>query len=107
LKQDGIKESFYEYDWNQTPDEVKDYSLDWSKDIGSDTIPNNASSTWFVSPSSASVTATSINNGTLATVWISGGVVGQVYQVKNCIVTAAGRELTKVFRLLVVANNYL
>ncbi len=91
----------------KTPDEIKDYSLDWSKDIGSDTIPNNASSTWSVSPSSAAISASSINNGTLTSVWITGGVVGQVYHVKNCIVTAAGRELTKVFRLLVVANNFL
>jgi hypothetical protein len=91
----------------KTPDEIKDYSLDWSKDIGSDTIPNNASSTWSISPATAAVSASSVNSGTLTTVWISGGVIGQVYQIKNLIVTSAGRDLTKVFRLLVVANNYL
>lgn len=92
----------------KTPDETKDYSLDWSKDIAGDVISNSSDSTWTVSPSDASIAQSSLaSNGTLTTVWLSGGTAGQIYQVKNLIVTAAGRSLTKVFRLLVVANNYL
>jgi len=90
----------------KTPDEIKDYSIDWSKDIGTtDAIPINGSA-WSVSPASATITQSSVTGG-LATVWISGGVAGQVYEVKNLVVTSAGRSLTKAFRLLVVASNYL
>jgi hypothetical protein len=92
----------------KTPDEVKDYSLDWSKDLGTDTVANTSYSVWTVSPSDVNVTQSSIaTNGTVATVWLSGGTAGQVYHVKNTITTVAGRGLTKVFRLLVVNNNFL
>ncbi len=92
----------------KTPDEIKDYSLDWSKDIGTDVIANSANSAWTVSPSDVTITQSSLaSNGTLTTVWVSGGTIGQAYQVKNRIVTTSGRNLTKVFRLLVVGSNYL
>lgn len=91
----------------KTPDETKDYSLDWSKDIGTDVIANSSNSTWSVSPSGVNITQSSLVNGTLTTVWVSGGTVGQVYDIKNSITTTAGRELTKVFRLLVVSSNFL
>jgi hypothetical protein len=92
----------------KTPDEIKDYSLDWSKDLGTDTIPNSSDSVWTISPTGVSVTQNSVaSNSTLTTVWLSGGIVGQVYEIKNAITTAAGRELTKVFRLLVVSSNFL
>lgn len=92
----------------KTPDEVKDYSLDWSKDIGSDIITSTANSTWSVSPAGVTVTqATLAANGTLTTVWLSGGTAGQVYLVKNKITTTAGRSLSKTFRLLVMASDYL
>lgn len=92
----------------KTADEVKDYSLDWSKDIATDVISSGANSVWSVFPSGVSVNSSSLaSNGTLVTVWLSGGIVGQVYQVKNQITTTSGRNLTKVFRLLVVDNNYL
>ena len=91
----------------KTPNEIKDYSFDWSKDIEGDTI-TGGSSTWSISPSTATIAQSSVaSSGTLTTVWLSGGVIGQVYQVNNFIVTAAGRDLSKTFRLLVVANNYL
>lgn len=92
----------------KTPDETKDYSLDWSKDIGTDIIPSSGNSTWSVSPSGVTMTQSSLaGNGLLTTVWLSGGNVGQVYDVKNTITTTAGRELTKTFRLLAVSSNFL
>ena len=92
----------------KTPDEAKDYSLDWSKDIGTDVISSNTNSVWSVFPSGIAINSSSLaSNGTLVTVWLAGGVIGQVYQVKNQITTASGRNLTKVFRVLVVDNNFL
>lgn len=92
----------------KTPDENKDYSLDWSKDIATDIIASSVNSVWSVSPQGVSITQSSLaSNGSLTTVWLAGGVTGQVYMVKNVITTTSGRILTKVFRLLVVADNFL
>jgi hypothetical protein len=100
----------------KTPDEIKDFSLDWYPDIGSDVVPLSAQSTWTIIPAGPLVTQSNIGIspsnsnallGSLTTVWISGGVIGQVYQVKNSIITTSGRNLTKVMRLLVEANNVL
>jgi hypothetical protein len=101
--------------FTKTPDETKDFSLDWFKDIATDVIPSSGNSTWSISPAGPTITASSIGTspsqgalaGTLTTVWISGGVVGQVYQVQNKIVTTASRTLTKVARLLVESGNLL
>ena len=92
----------------KTPEEIKDYSLDWSKDIGTDVIANSANSVWAVSPFGITITQSSLaSNGTLTSVWVSGGVIGQVYLVRNTITTSSGRTLNKVFRLLVESNNFL
>jgi hypothetical protein len=89
----------------KAPEETKDFSLDWSKDIGTDTI---ATSTWTVSPSSAGISASSIaSNATLTTIWIAGGIAGQIYIARNIVVTANGRSMEKTLRLLVSANNYV
>ncbi|MEI6730376.1 MAG: hypothetical protein WCL30_03870 [Pseudomonadota bacterium] len=90
------------------PSEIKDYSLDWSKDIGNDVIVNNSNSVWTVSPADMTITqGTLASNSTLTTVWLSGGSVGTVYYVRNTIITTSGRNLSKVFRVLVVDNNFL
>ena len=70
------------------PAAVLDYGFDWSTDgwLGADTI---ATSTWTV-PAGLTSEATS-NTTTTATIWLSGGTVGQVYEVANKNVTAAGR----------------
>lgn len=71
------------------PSAKLDYSVDWSEwlsDIG-DTI---ATSSWAVS---SGLTKTIETNTTVsATVWLSGGIPGVIYQATNHIVTAAGRE---------------
>lgn len=94
--------------FSKTSDEIKSFSIDWSKDLAGDTIASSGNSTWTVSPTGVTIAASSINgSGTLSTVVLSGGMVGQVYDVKNFIITSAGRDLTKVVRVLIVANNYL
>jgi hypothetical protein len=89
----------------KTPEEVKDFSLDWSKDLGADTITTSA---WTISPGDPTVTQSSIAAGNMQTVaWIAGGTIGLTYDVTNTINTAGGRELTKTFRLYVTGRNYL
>jgi hypothetical protein len=83
--------------------EVKDFSINWTPDLGTDTI---SSSTFAISLPGPSITQ-STNTTTQTTVWISGGVPGTFYQVTNTIVTAGGRTLTKTFTLEVLATNNL
>ena len=71
--------------------EDKDYTLDWSKDLGSDTI---ASSSWSASPTDLVITApAATKTNTTTTVWTSGGTPWQNYLLVNAIITAGGREL--------------
>ena len=71
------------------PDAVLDYGNNWAAWLSdvSDTI---ATSTW------AAETGITIDSETetttAATVWLSGGTVGDSYDVTNSIVTAAGRK---------------
>jgi hypothetical protein len=72
----------------QDPDEALDYIRDWSTDLVGDTI---ATSTW-TAPVGITIDDDS-NTTTTATVWISGGTLGNDYDVTNRIVTAGGRTL--------------
>ena len=96
------------------PSEILDYDIDWTwrlfsaselaqaqQDAGervtiipADTIETSQ----FTLP--AGITATQSANTTTATkVWLSGGVVGQVYLVQNEIVTAGGRTMDQTVRI--------
>lgn len=70
--------------------DVKDYQRDWTKELarpdGPDTI---ATSTWIVQPGLTKNSDT--HTATTATVWLSGGVLGTEYEVRNVITTAGGR----------------
>jgi hypothetical protein len=93
----------------KTPEETKDYSLDWSQDLQGDTINTSA---WSVSPADVTVPQSTIGTGTapgntLTTVWLTGGTIGRGYDVTNTINTVGGRELTKAFRLYLTGRNYL
>lgn len=84
-----------------TPDETKDYALDWSAVIGSDSI---LSSAWTISPSTARIPG-SYFSSQKTTVILTGGIVGHVYRVRNTIITASGNHYSKTVRLLVIANE--
>lgn len=72
-------------------DEVKDFTLDWSKELATgDTI---STSTW-TAPSGITVSSQS-NTTTTTTVFLSGGTVGQRYIVTNHVVTAANPSRTE------------
>ena len=72
------------------PDEDQDYSVDWSSYLGTDTI---STSTWTI-PTGLTGGAES-KTATTTTVWLSGGVGGQEYEVLNEITTVAGRTYQK------------
>jgi len=64
-----------------------DYTVDWTTWLGADTI---STSTWTV-PTGLTKTSDT-HDGKAATIWLSGGTVGQEYTVTNHIKTASLRE---------------
>lgn len=81
----------------KAPDEVRDYSIDWStRLLTGDTI---ASSTYTLDTGITEV-STAID-GTSTVIRISGGTLGERYKVENEVVTTDGETLEEVFYLAV------
>lgn len=74
-------------EYTKSPNGKVDYQVDWESWLNGDTI---STSTWTVQSGITKVTDTKTD--TTATIWLSGGSLGQRYIVTNHIVTAAGRE---------------
>ena len=78
--------SFYLKD----PQSRVDYAMDWSGDLGAQTI---AESAWSISPEEAGgvvVDSASFDNNR-STARLSGGVIGHVYQIGNRVTLSDGR----------------
>jgi len=82
--------------FTKDPNAVLDYSIDWTRWLAGDQI---ATSEWMI-PSGLTKMADS-KTSTSATVWLSGGSVGQSYTVTNRITTAAGRTEDRSFTIRV------
>ncbi|MDX0654222.1 hypothetical protein GOL39_18295 [Sinorhizobium medicae] len=80
------------------PDEVKDYSLDWSALLVDDTI---SASTWTLASGVGLTIGASSNTDTLSTVWLSGGTAGVNYELLNRVVTTGGRTYDQTVKLKV------
>lgn len=76
------------------PDEVLDYSLDWSARLAGDTI---SSVTWTV-PAGLTRTSSQISGGTV-TAFFSGGTEGETYPIGCRVVTAGGRTMDQTVKL--------
>ena len=83
--------------YEKDPEAVKDYTLDWSDWLGTDTI---SSCTWIVP--TGIVKDSSGNTSTLTTIWLSGGTAGKRYKVYAKIVTAQGRTEVRGIEIVVV-----
>lgn len=85
-------------DWTKDPDAKLDWVFDWSAWLSpGETI---SASEFIVS---AGLTVESTTNTTIsATVWLSGGSTGQVYQVTNRITTNQNRIDDRSIRIRVV-----
>lgn len=99
------------------PDEVLDYDVDWTRrlydegelalaDAGTppETPSDTIATSTFVLPdqvgSDNPLVADSTENTTTRTkVWLSGGVIGQSYEIVNRIVTAGGRTMDQTVKL--------
>ena len=69
------------------PDSVLDYTVDWETWLDSDTI---SASSWTI-PTGLTEDSDTFGDST-ATVWLSSGTDGRIYNITNHITTAAGRE---------------
>ena len=74
------------------PNAVLDYYVDWTRWLNGDTI---ATSVWTVAAGLA--VANDTHTTTAATVWLSGGTVGETYKVTNRITTTGGRTEDRSF----------
>jgi hypothetical protein len=70
------------------PDEVGDFTIDWSGRLSGDLI---STSTWTV-PAGLTKGSDS-HDRTSTTVWLSSGVLGARYQILNRIETLGGRQM--------------
>lgn len=72
------------------PDEVLDYTIDWTARLDADTI---VTSTWIV-PTGIVKDSDSIVAGAKATlIWLHGGTIGEKYTLTNRVITVGGRTM--------------
>lgn len=70
------------------PDAILDYEFNWAPWLGTDTI---STSTWIADSGITIVPASESHTTTTTRVFISGGALGQDYNLTNRITTAASR----------------
>jgi hypothetical protein len=81
------------------PDEVLDYTVDWSDRLGADTI-NDSSWEMSADNSDDELDIDSDTNTTdSSTVWLSGGTIGVSYELTNRVVTAGGRTMDQTCKI--------
>ena len=84
---------------DKDPDEVLDYTVNWTARIDPDTI---STSTWLVP---VGITKNSDSHTTtVTTIWLSGGTIGTKYTLTNRIVTIGGRTMDQSIDIKVKAR---
>lgn len=79
------------------PDEVLDYAIDWTELLEGDTIDT---SDWIISVGSVVIDTSDVDTArAVATVWLSGGTLGETCEVLNRVVTLGGRTMDRTVRL--------
>lgn len=81
------------------PDEVLDYQINWAARLGADTI---TSSVWIV-PTEI-IKDSDSHTATTATIWLSGGTLGDKLELTNRVVTAGGRTMDQSVKLQIKAK---
>ena len=76
------------------PDEIKDYVVNWSALLDTDTI---SLSTWILPVGITSLSES--NTDTAASIFLTGGTAGETYLLNNRIVTDGGRTYDRTLKL--------
>lgn len=82
--------------WVKDPDDVEDYTLDWSQRLVEDDFLVGV--VFTVSSSELNLVSSNFTN-TVSTCWLSGGVPGGAYEVNCHVTTDAGRQHERTFRI--------
>jgi hypothetical protein len=91
--------------FDKVPGATKDYSRRWTNWLAviEDTIE---SSEWTITPDDGELTIDDESvDGTITTVWLSGGVIDKSYTVTNRVHTAGGRTELKSIHVNIVATQ--
>lgn len=78
------------------PDELLDYSVDWSRRLDGDTI---VASAWDVPD--GLVAESHAHEAASTTIWLSAGLPGQAYRITNRVHTHAGRIMDQTVLLTI------
>lgn len=89
----------------KTDDEVLDFGMDWSRELGADN-DTIATSEWSADDGIAIDDGTQFS-ATGSIVWLSGGEAGKSYKVTNKITTALGRTFERSGFVKVTATRAL
>lgn len=85
------------------PDDVLDYSIDWSEQLeadGAEGYPDTISNVVWTVPAPLSKNSQTLGSG-IATAWISGGEDGTRYEIRCRITTSGGRTYDRTVSLAV------
>lgn len=85
------------------PNEVLDYVLSWVDRLDGDTILTSAWS-FAVDPDSLLIIDSESETATTTTVWLSGGTIGESYELTNRITTAGGRTMDQTAKIKIRAK---
>lgn len=84
--------------FRKTTTEYLDFTIDWSKWLPPDDILNFSS--WTVPAGITNGMETSTTTST--SIWLSGGTLGESYDVVNSIKTSAGRQEDRTIRIIII-----
>jgi len=83
------------------PAETLDYDLDWTARLAGDTI---VSSAWTIPTGSNLSIVSNSFIASITKVWLTAGLLGQVYTLSNEITTAAGDTMIESVQILLQAK---
>jgi hypothetical protein len=86
---------------NKDPNETLDYRIDWLPRLEADTIET---STWTVPAGLTHDDDNISDSGAETVVWLSGGTIGETYEILNRIVTVGGRTMDQTVSLTIEAK---
>lgn len=85
--------------FSKDPDAVLDYKVDWSAWLPTgDTI---VASTWTVPVGITQATPPPSFTDSTATIWLSGGTLGDTHEIVNHVTTAQGRQDDRTIRVVI------
>lgn len=90
--------TIYTKDFDKDPNAVKDYAIDWSLWLDSDTV---ITSDWDVPTGLTGSDEDIAVDGLSTSLWLEGGTLKEDYDVTNTVTTAGGRTEVAILKIRV------